>query len=351
MWSFLSRITHNSKALISGLVIILLLVYSNCNLWTKPDSRRITDEGTQERCTWPSRSKACYGQKRIINGKRPQHEKWPWFVRLQNGSAGCGGSLVGDRHVLTAAHCFDDTGPNENDWQVYLGVVNRKEPSKPYKVKEIILHQAYDKDSIVFRNDIALLTLSQPVQFSENIHSVCLPRPDHLFPTGTKCWIAGFGKTMIDSTVPSSSYLMEADVKIVERSECNSQDVHNGSILQSMLCAGDPNGSQDACHGDSGGPLVCEDQEGLWYLAGIISWGVDCGRPNKPGIYTNVSHFSKWIDEKLNNGFLSWVNTSCTVSPCSCVCYLLCFEAMCFLPCACVFVLVLVLRPFPRLPY
>ncbi|XP_036419103.1 transmembrane protease serine 13-like isoform X2 [Colossoma macropomum] len=100
---------------------------------------------------------------------------------------------------------------------------------------------------------------------------------------------------VIDSEATYSSDLMEVSVDIIERTKCNSQDVHNGSILQSMLCAGDLKGGRDACTGDSGGPLVCEAQNGLWYLAGIVSWGVKCGEPNKPGVYTNVASFSKWI--------------------------------------------------------
>ncbi|KAI4903328.1 hypothetical protein NFI96_018531, partial [Prochilodus magdalenae] len=252
------------------------------------------------------------GKKRIMNGKQPQHVLWPWFVRLENGNSGCGGSLVSDRHVLTAAHCFDDTGSNEDYWQAYVGVVNLNETLKAMRIIEIILHKDYDKDSTVFRNDIALLTLFQPVQFSDKIKAVCLPPPDHVFLPGTKCWTAGFGETSKSRCVccrnafyvfnpyhaRRSSDLKEVSVDIIGQADCNSQKVHNGMILQSMLCAGHLKGGGDACSGDSGGPLVCGDQDDLWYLTGIVSWGVDCGRPNKPGVYTNVSHFINWIQEK-----------------------------------------------------
>ncbi|KAL7834322.1 hypothetical protein SRHO_G00285690 [Serrasalmus rhombeus] len=288
----MKRTNCNLSVMIIGVILMaFILVYPYSTLTEHESPSK--PESTQENCTWPSRSKVFYREKRIINGKPPR-VKWPWFVRLEHDNAGCGGALVSDRHVLTAAHCFDNIN-HKDDWLVYVGVVRRNKRSNPYKIKEIILHEDYDGDSI--ENDIALLTLSQLVQFSDNIHSVCLPSPDHIFPHGTKCWVAGFGKTNDEASY--SNDLMEVSVDIIGRTKCNSQDVHNGTILQSMLCAGDLKGGRDTCNGDSGGPLVCEAQNGLWYLTGIVSWGpTKCANPNKPGVYTNVTSFLKWIHKR-----------------------------------------------------
>ncbi|KAI4880558.1 hypothetical protein NFI96_028685, partial [Prochilodus magdalenae] len=260
-----------------------------------PNSPSQTDDTQKKHCKWGSRSKDSYGEKRIINGRKT-HVKWPWFVRLENVNTGCGGALVSDRHVLTAAHCFDITGPNGDYWQAFVGVVERHEISKLYKIKKIILHHEYE-DSKVPRNDIALLTLNKPVQSSDNIHPLCLPPPDHVFFARTKCWVAGFGRT---NNARSSNHLIEVSVDVIDQRVCNSSRVHNGMIYHSMLCAGDLNGGPDACQGDSGGPLMCEAQGGLWYLAGIVSWGVDCGKPNKPGVYTYIPYFLKWIHKNLH---------------------------------------------------
>ncbi|XP_066515211.1 transmembrane protease serine 13b [Hoplias malabaricus] len=251
-------------------------------------------KGKQGHCPWPSRKKNYYKRKRNI-GSVKTHMNWPWFVRLEQGISACGGSLVDHHHVLTAAHCFDDTGVNTDNWKVYVDVVNQRKLSKPYVIKEIKIHEDYGKE--FYENDIALLTLKEPVQFSDSIYSVCLPTLGNSFPPGTKCWVAGFKITNLPSE-QFPDYLKEMSVEIIDQAKCNAGDVHEKRILPSMLCAGDLKSGQDACIGDSGGPLMCEAQDDVWYLAGIVSWGVDCGRPNKPGVYTNVLHFLRWIREQ-----------------------------------------------------
>ena len=73
----------------------------------------------------------------------------------------------------------------------------------------------------------------------------------------------------------------------------------NGHILPGMFCAGYINGGSDACNGDSGGPLTYFDGD-RYYLYGIVSWGIGCARPNKLGVFTEVSKYIQWIRENLD---------------------------------------------------
>ncbi|KAG7483951.1 hypothetical protein MATL_G00043760 [Megalops atlanticus] len=234
---------------------------------------------------------------RIIGGSIAQLGQWPWQVSLHfNGSHACGGSLVAPDFVVTAAHCFPKESSSSlvpSNWRVYGGVVSQNRLNTPYLVQKIIINEFYDPDTNDF--DIALLKLKQPVEFSNNVGPVCLPTFDQTFSPGTTCWTSGFGRTEKGT---ASLCLLEVAVEIIDTGICNGSAVHNGSLTQNMKCAGDLNGGKDSCLGDSGGPLVCE-ADNRWYLVGVTSWGVGCGRRNRPGVYSNVNRLLPWIYSKI----------------------------------------------------
>uniref|UniRef100_A0A8B9C9M6 Peptidase S1 domain-containing protein n=1 Tax=Anser brachyrhynchus TaxID=132585 RepID=A0A8B9C9M6_9AVES len=97
---------------------------------------------------------------------------------------------------------------------------------------------------------------------------------------------------------PTPNALQEATVKLIDSNTCNKKEVYDGDITPRMLCAGYLEGGVDACQGDSGGPLVTPDSRLMWYLVGIVSWGDECAKPNKPGVYTRVTYFRDWITSK-----------------------------------------------------
>ncbi|XP_056409472.1 serine protease hepsin-like [Hyla sarda] len=113
---------------------------------------------------------------------------------------------------------------------------------------------------------------------------------------GKVCSVTGWGNTQYYGQ--QSDILQEASVPIISSTVCNTPEYYNNQITGKMFCAGYPEGGTDACQGDSGGPFVCEDsisRTSRWRLCGIVSWGIGCALPNKPGVYTKVDQYQRWI--------------------------------------------------------
>uniref|UniRef100_A0A8C2E1U0 Transmembrane serine protease 13b n=1 Tax=Cyprinus carpio TaxID=7962 RepID=A0A8C2E1U0_CYPCA len=233
---------------------------------------------------------------RIIGGSAAAEGQWPWQASLHfQGSHSCGGTLVAPDFIITAAHCFPKGTPGSqlpSNWRVYIGLVSQLQLLSPYNVKQIILHENYDPATK--NNDIALLKLSKP---ASNIQPVCLPVFGQTFPAAKQCWTTGFGVTK-QGADSSSTLLMEVAVNLIDSAVCNSFTVYGGRITENMQCAGDLKGERDSCQGDSGGPLVCKVDD-KWYLTGVTSWGDGCGKPNRPGVYSDVGQLLMWIYGKM----------------------------------------------------
>ena len=150
-------------------------------------------------------------------------------------------------------------------------------------------------------NDIALVELESEVEFNDNMKPVCLPTRSSNFRDGTMCTVTGFGA--IREGGPQAQTLMKANVPIVNRQKCSQ---NYGRISELKICAGYDQGRIDSCQGDSGGPLVCP-QNGKFYLAGVVSYGIGCARPGYPGVYANVKALIHWIETtKSSSSSGSW---------------------------------------------
>uniref|UniRef100_A0A8C8VMN8 Peptidase S1 domain-containing protein n=1 Tax=Pelusios castaneus TaxID=367368 RepID=A0A8C8VMN8_9SAUR len=180
-------------------------------------------------------------------------------------------------------------------WTANFGTVVRP-PKKRTYIRNIIIHEEYTDGFQNHDYDIAVVQLSTPVEFTNDVHAVCLPEALFVLPHDTKCFVTGWGALRSDG--PSINYLRQAEVKIIDTYICNSAEVYNGVIKPGMVCAGYLEGKIDACQGDSGGPLVTADRRGIWYLVGIVSWGDECAKRNKPGVYTRVTYYRDWIAAK-----------------------------------------------------
>lgn len=237
---------------------------------------------------------------KIIGGDVSSQGQWPWQASLHfRGSHSCGASLVAKDFLVTAAHCFPkkDSGYLvASNWRVYIGMSSQSALPSPYLVEKIIPHESYNDETNNY--DITLLKLTQPVEFSTQIQPVCLPDHDKTFPAGTRCWTTGYGTTE-EGGGQGSPNLMEVSVDIIDTADCNRKTVYAGRVTHYMICAGTLEGGRDSCQGDSGGPLVCKGLDQRWYLAGVTSWGVGCGRRNRPGVYSRVTRLLPWIYSKM----------------------------------------------------
>ncbi|XP_021501498.1 kallikrein-14 [Meriones unguiculatus] len=230
------------------------------------------------------------GDHKIIGGYTCVQNSQPWQVALQAGSMRrfiCGGVLLSDQWVITAAHCARPI------LHVLLGKHNlrRREASQQVlRVVRQVIHPQYQPGA--HNNDVMLLKLQRRARMGHAVRTI--PVASSCASPGTPCRVSGWGTT----ASPIARYptaLQCVEVNIMSEQVCHR--AYPGSITSGMVCAGVPEGGKDSCQGDSGGPLVCGGQ-----LQGLVSWGMErCALPGYPGVYTNLCNYRTWIQRTMQS--------------------------------------------------
>ncbi|XP_039974437.1 trypsin-1-like isoform X1 [Xiphias gladius] len=220
---------------------------------------------------------------KIVGGHECTPHSLAYQVSLNSGYHFCGGSLVNENWVVSAAHCY------KSRIEVRLGEHNIRvsEGTEQFIISSrVIRNPKYNPYTI--DNDIMLIKLSKPAVLDQYVQPV--PLPTSCAPAGTMCTVSGWGNTM--SSTADRNKLQCLEIPILSAQDCD--NAYPGMISNSMFCAGYLEGGKDSCQGDSGGPVLCNGE-----LQGVVSWGYGCAEKDHPGVYTKVCIFKDWLETTM----------------------------------------------------
>merc|ERR1719450_198693 len=256
------------------------------------------------------------GNDYIDGGQQAEVNEFPWMVHVlttyhkyPNSPALCGGALISDRWVITAAHCVEKQSPHDgNRLEVNADLLQHDKYTSAIRkaVTDVHIHDEYYNDVHALFNDIALLKLQDPVDFlkTPHIRPICLPSYNDQTFTWNRATVAGWGLRH-DFDYVGSQYLLKTEVNVISNIECRNKyrkkygDTY--SITDSMICCVGDFYDHGSCKGDSGGPLMTKrlgGKKGSFILIGVVSFGATtCTKKDIPGVYARITYFLDWIKE------------------------------------------------------
>ncbi|XP_031626099.1 apolipophorins-like [Contarinia nasturtii] len=285
------------------------------NLATRKGKMEIIEILEKRRSEWACESYSDDNMNlRIYGGVETTSEEFPWMAALgyldysdddYKVTFRCGGTIISDYFILTAAHCTSNPKPVV----VRLGKntlsISDDDGIKPenYRIEEIKKHPNYSR--LTMKNDIALIRVTKRISFKYNISPACLQTDVNDIHVDVPLIVTGWGRTT-DKNLNTSNILMKTQLKTMPLSECNKTlskwnkiaklSPYQDGISHGQYCAYDPQARNDSCQGDSGGPLqYYSDSTFVATVVGIVSFGESCGTA-WPAIYTRIAYYIDWIE-------------------------------------------------------
>lgn len=244
---------------------------------------------------------------------REKKEKYPWELTHR-----CGGVLIAENWVLTAAHCIVSLGDFLTTRRIRLGTQDLRLGGATYALARVIVHKDYNSNG-QNNNDIALIQITAdaktgPVDATRQrpIRIIGTAAGDRPLSDYDRVAVTGWGLTgaraasgpstfaLDGSREHGSPVLLQVELKALPKQRCEAVPAYKEAMKASVICAGADSAGHDSCNGDSGGPLTrAQGQERV--LVGLVSWGKGCALANTPGIYTRVSDYVGWIDAAMKS--------------------------------------------------
>ncbi|KAJ8736118.1 hypothetical protein PYW08_006774 [Mythimna loreyi] len=231
---------------------------------------------------------------RIVGGSATTIDRYPSIVALLYSFTGitlhlqsCGGTILNNRSVLTAAHCV--AGDRTSQWRIRVGSTTASVGGVVHNVNSIIVHPQYNRSTK--NNDIAIIRSSSAFSFNNNVRAGAIPGANYNLADNQVVWAAGWGTT--SSGGMPVERLRHVELRTINQATCRSNYAARGvTITDNMLCSGWPTGGRDQCQGDSGGPLYHNN-----VVVGVCSFGIGCAQAQFPGVNARVSRFATWIQQ------------------------------------------------------
>jgi secreted trypsin-like serine protease len=238
----------------------------------------------------------------IVGGQQARPYEFPWQASIRRKATNghfCGGIIISERWVLTAAHCTSGESPLllsvvVGDWQRSAASTIRQ----TLDVVNVIVHEKYDSRNYDY--DVSVIKVATDIVFSEDVAPVCAPDSanDYVY---YKSQCSGWG-TLSSGGTCCPDILQYVTMNITTNTFCQNVYGARYNITVDMICATDNIGSteRDSCQGDSGGPLTIKEADGTFRVVGVVSWGIGCAS-GYPGVYARANFFNDWISDKIDN--------------------------------------------------